>query len=331
MSLFRRKLTVDNVITILLLVILAAISFFLWTYLRKTDPVDIVKATLPVTPDDPPKYLYTIAQSNVSEPYDVAVSSNGNLYVTDPGNKSVHVFDINGKYLFKFGSAGKGKGQFLAPVGIAVSKTKVYVADALTMKVQVFDLSGKYLHDLMTQEIKNSVGAVRPAGLYVDENDNLYLTDIFNHRVLKFNSEGQVILTFGRPGNKKGNLLYPNDIAVDQEGYIFVSDSNNSRVQVFDPSGRPDKIYGGSSKDLNVNFAITKGITVDKKGFLYIAEPAMGKIFVIKADKNKPEPLFIIDSSGKDEPLNMPTGICSYYNKIFVTDPGNHRIIVYGY
>lgn len=327
-----RKISKSNLISVVLVLTIIIISVFLWSYLHKTSPVDVVKDIIPAAPTTPPRFLFSVERDSIlSEPCDVAASADGRLYVADTGHKTVKVFDINGDYLFQFGTRGKGAGQFLAPAGIAVSGDRVYVADGLIMKVEIFDLSGKYIGALITRDVKNTYGAMRPVGLCVDGNNNVYLTDIFNHRVVKFGGTGQVALTFGKPGNGPGELYYPNDIAVDSEGYIYVSDSNNSRIQVFEQSGKPYKVYDSKSADLNINLSITRGVTVDSKGLLYIADAAQGRIFVVKLSKNKPEPLFSIDSSGENDPLKRPNGVTSYHNKFIVADTGNNRLVVYGY
>ncbi len=329
----RHKISRNNVISILLVAIIITVSFFLWSYLRKTSPLEALKEIMPIQPVNTPNFLFAIGGNEdiLSEPYDVATAANGNIYIADTGNKDIKVFDPNGKFLYKFGTRGKERGQFLAPTGITITKNKVYVTDGLTMKVQIFDLTGQYLGDLITANIKNAYGAIRPMGISTDENNNIFLSDIFNHRILKFNDSGQVVLAFGKPGDEKGYLYYPNDVTVDNEGYIYVSDSNNARVQVFDPAGKFFKVYGDKSKDLEIGLAITRGVTVDNKGYLYIADAAQSKIFVIRADKNKPEPLFNIEGSGADYPLKMPTGITSHGNRVIVADTGNHRILVYRY
>lgn len=329
----RRKLTRSNLISFLLCTTIIITAFFQWTYFRRTSPIDTIKEIIPFEPVGPPVFLYAIGYEDdaLAEPYDVAAADNGNLYVADTGHKVIKVFDINGKFLFGFGSRGRGPGQFLAPVNVAVAKDRVYVTDALTMKVQVFDLTGKFIGELITPEFKNKYGAVRPMGISVDGNNNLYITDIFYQRILKFNEQGQLLLSFGKSGNNKGQFYYPNDVSADKEGYIYVSDSNNSRVQVFDPAGKPFKVYDSKSKDLNVSLAITKGITFDDKGLFYIVDAAQNQIFVIKPAKNKPGLLFNIGGPGAKEPLTMPTGIASYRNKIIIADTGNNRLAVFGY
>jgi DNA-binding beta-propeller fold protein YncE len=69
----------------------------------------------------------------------IAVNEQGQVFVTDTGNKRVVVFDSDGNYITKFGSTGLGPGQFDEPVGIAVDEAgQVFVADTWNQRIQVF-------------------------------------------------------------------------------------------------------------------------------------------------------------------------------------------------
>ena len=70
-------------------------------------------------------------------PRDVAVASNGNIYVVDYFNHRVQVFDSTGTHLLSFGSKGSANGQFNSPYGIYIDSVgAVYVADAFNHRIQ---------------------------------------------------------------------------------------------------------------------------------------------------------------------------------------------------
>ena len=66
-----------------------------------------------------------------------------------------------------------------------------------------------------------------------------------NHRAQIFNSNGNFIRSFGRPGNNQGEFWHPIGIAFDKDEKIFVADSNNHRVQIFNGEGRYMGMFGG--------------------------------------------------------------------------------------
>ncbi|HUW95113.1 MAG TPA: SMP-30/gluconolactonase/LRE family protein, partial [Anaerolineae bacterium] len=85
-------------------------------------------------------------------PRDIAIDAEGNLYVTDTGNKRVQKFDAEGNPLGQWGGAGPAAGQFLEPVGIAIDEEgNIYVADTWNQRIQVFDGEFQFLRQWTVQ------------------------------------------------------------------------------------------------------------------------------------------------------------------------------------
>ena len=83
---------------------------------------------------------------NFSLPTNVAVDSQGNVYVTDTLNNRVESFDADGNFISEFGKPGDGAGRFARPKGIAVDcDDHIWVADEVQSRVQVFDKEGRLL------------------------------------------------------------------------------------------------------------------------------------------------------------------------------------------
>ncbi|MDA8213270.1 MAG: 6-bladed beta-propeller [Clostridia bacterium] len=332
----KKKIKLTYLITTLLIIFILISLLMVWLYTRQISPLEVVKTWPMVAGQDPPEFLFTIGDSGddrgeLLEPLDVDVSANGNIYIADSGGSQVKVFNLSGKFLFKFGERGKGPGQFLAPVGIAVASKRIYVTDSVTMRVQEFDLQGKYLRDLLNTKLAKRIGALRPVGVDVDSADNIYLTDVFYQRVVKLSPAGEPLLYFGKPGKAAGQFLYPNDVTVDKQGNIYVSDSNNTRVQVFDAQGHFSQIYGPAGT-LDIAFALNRGVDIDELNRLYVVDTFGNKVIAITPDTKKPGILFTFgeQDSGPGQ-LNYPNGIATYSSRILVTDRANNRVIIYGY
>lgn len=78
-------------------------------------------------------------------PRDVAVDSQGQLWVTDTGNDRIQVFTLQGQFVKTVGGTGKGPGQFDEPVGIDIGKDgSIYVADMYNRRVQVLNADGSF-------------------------------------------------------------------------------------------------------------------------------------------------------------------------------------------
>lgn len=121
-------------------------------------------------------------------PNALTVDKDGNLYVVDTGNQIIQVFDKDGKFLrvINGNQEGKGTSVFVNPRGIGIdSRGILYVVSNLSHNIYGFDLSdttGKSLFTFGSNGEANNQFTL-PNGLYVDENDQVYITDTLNQRV----------------------------------------------------------------------------------------------------------------------------------------------------
>jgi hypothetical protein len=76
-----------------------------------------------------------------------------------------------------------------------------------------------------------------PADIAVDEAGNVYVLDSGNHRIQKFDPQGNFLASFGRPGQGPGEFQHPQSIDIDAQGYMYVSDSGNQKIQILKPDG----------------------------------------------------------------------------------------------
>jgi DNA-binding beta-propeller fold protein YncE len=121
-------------------------------------------------------------------PNAVAVDFDRNIYVTDSGNNRVQIFDKTGKFLRIINGSkdGKGDSTFVNPRGVGVdSKGNVYVVNSLSHSISAFDKDGKELYELGGMGTENGK-LYLPNGLFVDDRDDLLVTDTINQRVSIF-------------------------------------------------------------------------------------------------------------------------------------------------
>ena len=172
-------------------------------------------------------------REHFARPTDVSFSNNGTIFVTDGYiNTRVVKFSSTGKYLGEWGSAGGQNGEFDLPHGITIFQEKVYVCDRSNLRVQLFDLRGKYLDQWKGTQIG------RPFGIATDHQGWVYLIDGGDQpdhtraRVVILDQRGHFKFTFNaaRSDDRK-NLGH--DIAVDQEGAIYVADAWANCVRKF--------------------------------------------------------------------------------------------------
>lgn len=191
-------------------------------------------------------------EGQFNAPWGIAVDRvRGYIYVVDSANFRVQKFDMTGEFIMAWGSFGNGDGQFYFPRGVAVDQEdgSVYVVDMGNHRIQKFDTSTNVLPQLLTKwggspaaghassPLAQEAGQLRsPWGITVDGASDVYVTDTGNHRIEKFDREGNFITQWGGFGNGDGQFNFPYGIAVDAKGSVFVVDSGNTRVQQFMPA-----------------------------------------------------------------------------------------------
>ncbi len=169
-------------------------------------------------------------------PRDVTVDAEGNVLVSDTGNKRIAKFTADGQFITQWGGAGSLAGQFREPCGLAVDADgNVYVADVWNQRVQKFDRNLNPLAQWSVVGWESELPANKPY-IAVDGQGDVYVTAPDYHRVVKFDSTGKVLAVWGVFGSDASSLNTPSGIAVDSAGNVYVADSGNNRVQEFAPA-----------------------------------------------------------------------------------------------
>lgn len=111
-----------------------------------------------------------------------------------------------------------------------------------------------------------------PVGDVIDGSNNIYVVDMDNSRVEKFDSSGTFKSQFGTSGS--GTLDFPRGIAIDGSGNIWVTDTGNGRVVEFDSTGS----YKAAYTSANGTFSNPNGISIDPSGNVWIADSGNNRI-----------------------------------------------------
>jgi DNA-binding beta-propeller fold protein YncE len=110
-----------------------------------------------------------------NQPNDVAVAPNGDVFVSEGhtpmmGSAQILKFNKDGRFLMKWGKHGPGPGELEVPHTLAFdSRGRLFVGDRANNRIQIFDQDGKFLDQWKQFS--------RPSGMYIDQNDVLYVTD----------------------------------------------------------------------------------------------------------------------------------------------------------
>ena len=152
------------------------------------------------------------------------------VYVCDRNNHRIQVFDLDLNFIRSIGSRGKGRGEFNKPYDVKFDTAgNMYVADFLNDRVQVMDSSGQFIREF-GQEGKGKLN--KPSALHFADK-YVYVSDYWHYRIVVYETSGQFVTSFGRKGQREGEFQYPVCITSCADGFIYVCDWDNNRVQVF--------------------------------------------------------------------------------------------------
>jgi len=169
-----------------------------------------------------------------------------------------------------------------------------------------------------------------PVKLAFDENDNIYVVDNQNHRIQKFDKDGNFLIKWGQEGEDPGDFYYPYGIAITPL-YIFISDTENNRIERFDHNGNFQLTWGAEAvqgENNDYRFSFPHGICVDPSGNVYVLDSNHHHIhkFIISGGSVVIDEIFGELGSG-DGQFHVPTDIASDSSGyIYIADYNNFRV-----
>jgi DNA-binding beta-propeller fold protein YncE len=228
-------------------------------------------------------------------PYGIAVDSQGRIYVADGFLRTVFIFDLTQRRIETRG--GSGRANFALPVGVALDEQdRLFVSDSFNHSITCLAPDGKVLAQFGHDELE------RPGGIAIDgKRKRLYVADAKAHRIAVFNRETFVFDRYiGSPSTpgvgEPGRFAAPTNVAVDPQGNVYVTDTWNHRVQIFDRRGRFVRAFG-SHGTAPGSFVRPKGIALDSKGRVYVADAEFNNFQIFTPEG---QPLLAVGRLGSD-------------------------------
>lgn len=312
-----------------ILVALAIVIFMILRSLGGGSP-------LPSIPSELPHYVSSIYGTEA--PMGVAVSPSGDrVYVTESeGHRLVRVFDSSGNQVDTLKPPGQSGWRL--PVYVAVSPLTgdVYVSDRFREDVDVYDAKGDYLRAFRPDGPLGK--GAEPLGLAFGPEGDLYMTDVGggrkDHQVLVFGGGEKPGETPLRKIGSPGEFWFPNGLAVDSNGDVYVADSNDGRLAIFNPDGElvTSIRRGVGDGDLG----LPRGVAIDGDGRLFVVDTTNHTVKVYRLPDKVTDVPSYIGSFGvegiDDGTFQYPNGIAIDGNgRIYVTDRENNRVQIWSY
>jgi DNA-binding beta-propeller fold protein YncE len=242
---------------------------------RKKTWMDRLAGTLPTDQIQMDKLPFQLIRT-----YGVGVDSKGKIYAADQGVGAVFIFDPENKNHVELIGHGR-QANFGMIAGVALDDDdRLFVTDANLRHVVVF--SPKH-----EQEAAFGAGVlVRPGGVALDrENRFVYVADTGNDVVDVFDADNYKFLRqIGKPSRKHeqsdpGTFSLPEGVAVDSEGDVYVTDTFNSRIEIFDADGQFVSTFGQNGDGAG-DLQRPKGMAIDVDGHIWVVDAAQNRVKV---------------------------------------------------
>ena len=210
------------------------------------------------------------------KPYGITTHSN-QLYICDTQPANVTIVNP-AKRTFRYIRPGDQKAAMKLPVGVAVdSDGTIYVTDTGRGQVLLYSQDGSLVGEIGKKD------EMKPCGIAVTA-DRLYVTDLSNNCVRVYaRATRDLLFKIPRQPDAKSKLFSPTNVAVDQQGRIYVSDTGGFSSKVYDAEGNHLRTTG----ELGIEpgrFALPKGIAVDRDNRMYVVDAATTVVQVFDSE-----------------------------------------------
>lgn len=268
-------------------------------------------------------------------PYGIGVDSHGLVYVADQKVGAVFVFNTETRdvQLIRNGQ----EAHFGLINGIAIDDTdRLFVSDGKLHRVLVFKVKNEGAN--LTHEVENVIeeGLKDPVGLAIDEENRfLYVVDTQQDQVIVYDADTLKLLRRIGTGGKNhwlttpGDFAAPSNVAVDKEGNVYVTDTLNNRVEIFDADGKFIGLFGKHG-DGPGYFARPKGIAVDGDGHIWVVDQYQDRVQVF----NREGQLLTYLGEHGNYPGQFASAVgiaIDKNNRVFVTDQYPARLQMFRY
>jgi DNA-binding beta-propeller fold protein YncE len=317
----RRLLVVLGIITALLVLIAAVFAWYLITRKPLTDLPGLNREAMPA-------FSYSIY--GVTQPLGVAVSDDGErVYVTQSGGKRTVVeFDHRGNLLATFSAPKNSKVDHI-PVYIA-STPPTRTSTSRTAARLGARVHGRHLpQDGQARQLR-----ARGSRRYrVRREGNLFITEVgaAPHRIVVLDASDKVV----REIVPQVPMSFPNGIAVDGEGNVFVADSNNGRLVGFDAAGRQLATVNRGIGDGDLG--LPRGVAVDNDGRITVIDTTNQSLHVYRLTEDGDRKALTFAGAAGDEGIadglfEYPNGVATdSRSNVYITDRENGRVQVWSY
>ena len=211
----------------------------------------------------------------------------------------------------------------------------IYVADTFNHRILKFDNQGKLVlqwgfYGSVYESNERSNGLNEPWGIDVSKDGFVYVADTWNHRIVKYDLEGDFVLSWGGFGDDADlySMWGPREVLVGQDGMIYVADTGNKRISVFTDDGQIVRQVGRGGLGSG-EFEEPVGLSLDSVGNLYVADTWNARIQVFDNEGKFLYEWDVLEWDGQSLDNKPYLAIDDKENKLYATAPEGYRILVW--
>ncbi len=263
-----------------------------------------------------------ILNTGLSEPYGLAESRDGSVFVVDRGANRVIRFNSELMPENQIGGYGLSGESLNHPTFVVIdNELNIYVSDENNRRVVRFDARLNYVDDIRFADEEDPFKFGYPSGIGVTSHGEVWIADREKNQLCIFNNIGRFDKFLGDFGSPEGQLANPEKIMTAISGKFYVCDAGQRRLVVYDE-------FGNFVRKLTIDgidYLIAAAI---EKDALWILDGSMSRILL--SDKNGK----IIQQFGPTLPgdkidLKSPSDIILLRDgRLMISDSGNRRILV---
>jgi len=255
-------------------------------------------------------------------PSDVAVDSQGRIYIVDGTAGTIRVYDRQGNTVFTFG----GNSILNQPLGLDVSaEGDVLVADSGNHRLTLFP-SDKGPPSFIAIPSPPGGKLSDPTDASFGKGEGIFhIVDNDNHRIVTLDRNGKILWSRGTMGRNPDEFRFPFMMDLDSDGNIYVVEVINTRVQVLTPDGDHIRFIGDWGIEPG-QFFRPKGIAVSDKDEIFVSDSYLGVIQVFSRDGKFQG--VIGDQTGHLIKFTTPVGLTVSGNRLLIIEMFNNRLLV---
>ena len=255
-------------------------------------------------------------------PVALAVAPNGDLVIADRQSGQIFKTDASGNLLASAAYFDpRGLSSTRAPRFVRIDYTgNVCVSDAVNPRITIYDSRLRPVSSLAPPYDALNLPEGSISGLAFGSYGEFYMADQLNGRIYRFDASGRFIADFQSEGGSLTQLSRPQGLAcADLDGAIYVCESGNSQIIVFDNLGAPIRTFGGSELREPV------AVALDRQGRCFVADAAGDAVVVFNREGQFLDRIDAGRIGFAD--FAAPSDVCISDSTLYIADPSHGRIL----